>query len=101
MVCMRIYHDIDNVTKHPAFCSTSVGKRYVNGDIVTVHVDTDKKEVYFEKNDVKVVKVTESKGIIKHKGVIKYEGDYDLQPVVGFGPDKNEQHTIIKCSWWE
>ena len=81
--CRSIYHDIDR------WGSTRIGQGYKTGDIVTVHLDTDKKEVCFGLNGKKI------------ETVVKYHGDYDLQAVVGFGPEKDtEQYTIVDCSWW-
>ena len=80
--CASIYHDIDG------YGSTGIRAKYKTNDIVTVHLDTDAKQVWFEHNGEKIDKV------------IGYKGDYDLQAVVGFGNESDEQYTIVWQSWW-
>jgi len=83
--CARIYHDIDDY----AYGSTSIGKKYATGDIVTVQVDTDQKIVSFQLNDEAI------------EQCYQYKGAYELVPVIGFGYETDtEQYTLLDCSWW-
>ena len=85
--CSEIYHDIDR------YGSSDIDKTYGTGDVVGVFVDTDAREVYFELNGQKIEKV------------IGYKGEYDLQPVIGFGYEVGEKYTIsaryqgASCAW--
>ena len=81
--CQSIYYDING------YKSYSINTSYKTGDVVGVYLDTDKKKVYFSKNNVKI------------KTIVSYKGDFTFQAVVGFGDESNtEKYTIQTCSWW-
>mmetsp|Transcript_3607 Transcript_3607/g.6262 ORF Transcript_3607/g.6262 Transcript_3607/m.6262 type:complete len:224 (-) Transcript_3607:61-732(-) len=81
--CHSIYYDIDD------YNNVHIGKGYQTGDLVTVYLDTDAKNVWFALNGEKVEKI------------INYKSNHNLQAVVGFGYEENtEQYTILECSWW-
>lgn len=67
-----------------------LSERYKTGDIVTVNLDMNKKCISFSLNDEEI-------SINKRKSrlVLKWKGDYEVRPIVGFGRDDNrEQYTI-------
>ena len=91
--CKTVYNDIDTVNltwSAKLYTRTAIDKTYVTGDIIGVHLDTDKREVYFSLNG-ETINVVSS-----------YKKECILQAAIGFNyrSDNTEQYTILSYSWW-